>query len=309
MSDRDPREHPEPLDRLDALLRRFPVRARQFSDGALCETRRLDALPGRGFLHVLRGGSLAVATGSDPEPRVFSEPSVLFYPRAVEHTLLGEAEAPVDLACATLDFDGGVSHPLVSALPELVVVAIVDVPGLDGLLELLDRERAEARCGHRHVIDRLFELVLFALLRHLLDRPDAYGLPPGIFGGFGDPHIARALAAIHQEPGEAWTLDRLARTARMSRSAFAARFRELVQASPHDYLIAWRMTVGKQLLRERQPVTRVAAELGYTGSSFSRVFAQREGASPRAWAERELSGEEPRETDDDPEPDSQRGRR
>jgi len=102
-----------------------------------------------------------------------------------------------------------------------------------------------------------------------------------------------AASAISDPAGNAgsgaasrsWTLDTLARTANMSRSAFSARFRELVGASPHDYLISWRLTVGKQLLHRRYPVSQVAAELGYTSSSFSRVFMQREGVSPRVWVE------------------------
>ena len=105
-----------------------------------------------------------------------------------------------------------------------------------------------------------------------------------------DPRIARALAAVHADPGHPWTLAELGRTARMSRSAFAARFTEVVGSTPLDYLTGWRIMVGQQLLLRGHPVARVAAELGYTGSSFSRVFAQRVGSSPRTWLAASMTG-------------------
>ena len=105
----------EPTDRLDALLRRFGVQAQQFFDGNLCDRRRFEPLPGRGFLHILRAGSMAVDDGAGTG-RWLSEPTLLFYPRAHDHTFTPGAGRGVDLACATLAFEGGASHPLVAAL-------------------------------------------------------------------------------------------------------------------------------------------------------------------------------------------------
>ncbi len=270
------------VDRLNDLLDRFSVRARQFHTGALCGLRRFDVVPGRGFLHILRAGELTVLDGPGRSPRVLTEPSLLFYPRPHEH-VFSTAAAGVELACAALEFDGAEDNPLVRALPDVLTVPIGEVSGLDRALELLFHEIDEFRCGHRHVADRLFEITLIKLLRWLFDHPHRVGLPPGLLGGMADPRIARALAAVHADPGHPWTLAELGRTAQMSRSAFAARFTEVVGSSPLDYLTGWRIMVGQQLLRRGHPVARVAAELGYTGSSFSRVFTQRVGCSPRTW--------------------------
>lgn len=275
------------VDRLDALLERFAVRARQFHTGQLCEVRTFNAVPGRGFLHILREGTLIVSDGLGSAHRTVSEPSLLFYPRPQEHTFHARSDLAVDLACASLEIDGGTDHPLVRALPQVVTVPVASIAGLDHSLELLFEEIDEFRCGYRHVLDRLFEIVLLKLIRWLLDHSEQAGIQPGLLGGLSDPHIARALVAMHEEPGQRWTLEKLGLEARMSRSAFAARFRELVGTTPLDYLTSWRMTVGKQLLSEGLPVSRIAADLGYTSSSFSRVFTQRHGVSPRTWAEEE----------------------
>ena len=281
----------EPLNRLDNVLDRFAVRAHQIRLGPLCDRRRFDAGPGQGFLHILREGRLTVVDGEHGAPRVVSEPSVLFYPRALPHTFEVERpDARVDLACALLEFEGGEHHPLVRALPEVITVPIADVAGLDLSLALLHSEIDEFRCGRRHVIDRLFEIALLKLLRWLLDHPHEVGLPPGLITGFSDLNIARALAGMHADPGRAWSLEELGGLASMSRSAFSARFRELVGETPHGYLTTWRLAVGRQLLREGRTISDVAAELGYTSSSFSRLFSSREGRSPRAWVQAHRGG-------------------
>src|SRR5262249_62369688 len=54
--------------------------------------------------------------------------------------------------------------------------------------------------------------------------------------GLRDPHIAAALAAIHGEPEQPWSLDSLAIRAGLCRSLFAARFAERVGSTPMSYL-------------------------------------------------------------------------
>ena len=271
-----------PTDRLDDLLERFTVRARQFHTGPLCGRRRFEPVTGRGFLHILRAGKLTIFDGPDGARRLVAEPTVLFYPRGHDHSFQTEGIG-VDLACATLEFDGGDDNPLVRALPDVLTVPIAEVSGLEGSLGLLFDEIDDFRCGHRHVVDRLFEITLIKLLRWLLDHSKDAGLRPGLLEGMADPQLARALTAMHADPGHQWTLAELSATAHMSRSGFVARFSELMGSTPHGYLTDWRILVGQQLLRRGDPVSRVANELGYTGSSFSRLFTQRVGSSPRAW--------------------------
>ena len=274
-----------PLDRLSPLFERFRVRASLFHAGALCGVTHFDARPGRGFLHVLRRGEMTVqhaaATGLVEQLWV-REPSLVFYPRPLAHDFHNAPAEGADFVCATLDFDAG--HPLVQALPPLVVLPLAAVDDIAATLGLLFGEAERVRCGQRLLADRLFEVLLLQLLRWMLDQREA-PLPLGLMRGLADPRLARALTALHARPGAAWTLADMAAEAGMSRSRFAEAFREALGQTPADYLAGWRLGIARGGLRVGKPLKALAAELGYANpSALSRLFAQRHGGlSPRAW--------------------------
>ena len=284
-----PAQAPTPLDRLSPLLERFRVRAHLFHNGPLCGVTHFAAAPGRGFLHVLRRGEMVVThqpQAGPPERLEVREPSLLFYARPLEHCFHNAPTEGSDFTCASLDFDGGASHPLARALPPLVRLPLAQVDGLQQSLDLLFAETDRLRCGHRVLADRLFEVVLLQLLRWLLDHPQEAAMPAGLLTGLADPALARALTALHEAPGEAWSLAQMAAQAGLSRSAFAARFKALVGDTPADYLAQWRLTLAQAHLRNGRSLKSIANELGYANpSALSRVFAQKLGVSPRAWLE------------------------
>jgi AraC-like DNA-binding protein len=283
------------IDRLSALLDRFRVRAHLFHTGPLCGVTHFDAAPGRGFLHVLRQGEMSVThpARSGPPRRVkVREPSLLFYPRPLAHDFHNAPTEGSDFTCASLDFDGGDQHPLVRALPPLVLLPLREVDGLAPTLALLFAETDRQRCGSRLLADRLFEVVLIQLLRWLVDHPKASGLQAGLIAGLAHPKLARALVALHEQPAQAWPLERMAEAAGMSRSAFAATFKATLGQPPADYLADWRLTLAQTALRQGRAVKEIAAELGYANASvLSRLFSQKLGCSPRQWRSgREMAG-------------------
>lgn len=278
-------------DRLSSLLERFKVRARLFHNGPLCGISRFPAQPGRGFLHVMRRGELELRhapRGGVPRRLRITEPTLLFYPRPLDHVFHNPPEDGSDFVCAELEFDGGGHNPLVRALPPLVVLPLARVEGLEAALQLLFAETERLRCGQRLLADRLFEVVLIQLLRWLVDHPAEAGVQPGLVTGLSDPRLARVLVALHEAPGEAWSLETMAQRAGMSRSAFAARFKAVLGQAPAAYLADWRLTLAQARLRQGEPVKRIADALGYANASaLSRLFSQRMGASPRDWLARE----------------------
>ncbi|MFF0542152.1 helix-turn-helix transcriptional regulator [Nocardia thailandica] len=282
------------FDRLTPLLERFRVRTHLLHTGPLCGVTRFGA-EGRGYLHIVRSGAFEVEQrlpGVGVRRSTVTEPSLLFYPRPLAHDFYNPPHQGADFACATIDFEGGSQHPLARALPPVLLVPLAEVDGLDEALTLLFAEIDRHRCGHRLIADRLFEVVLLQLLRWLLDHPDRAGLPPGLLTGIADPQLAPALLAVHEAPGQDWTLDTMAQRAAMSRSAFAARFRDRVGTTPLDYLTGWRLALARMWLRDGRPVKAIAADLGYANhSALTRVFTQKVGCSPTVWLARDRAGD------------------
>lgn len=275
------------VDRLSALLDRFRVRAHLFHAGPLCGVTHFDARPGRAFLHVLRRGEMEVqhrARSGAPRRLQLCEPTLLFYPRPLAHEFHNAPRDGSDFVCATLDFDGGDAHPLAQALPPVLALPVAAVAGIGPTLDLLFAETERVRCGQRLLADRLFEVLLLQMLRWLLDHPAEGGIEEGLLAGLAHPKLARALTALHERPGERWSLDAMAKQAGMSRSAFAADFKATLGQAPGEYLLRWRVALAQTLLRGGAPVKAVSDRLGYTSpAAFSRAFTQQAGVSPRAW--------------------------
>lgn len=278
---------PPPVDRLSGLLERFPVRAQLSFTGTLCGLQSFTPAPGTGYLHVLRRGTLKVthpARQGVPRRLQISEPSLLFYPRAITHHFHNPPVEGTDFTCAQLRFDGGQAHPLVRTLPGVLVLPLHQVDGLAAALDLLFAETDRVRCGHRLLADRLFEVVLIQTLRWLLDHPREAGVPPGLVTGLSDPRLARALVALHDAPGAPWSVEQLAAVAGMSRTSFAQRFRDLVGQTPAGYLTDWRIGLAQAGLLQGASIKQLASDLGYANpSALSRAFAARSGHSPRDW--------------------------
>lgn len=275
------------LDRLSSLLERFRVRAHLFHAGPLCGVTHYAATPGRGFLHVMRRGEMVLthrARSGAPRRLKLTEPTLLFYPRPLAHDFHNAPAEGADFACAAVEFEGGEQHPLARALPPVVVLPLARLPGLQHTLDLLFAETEQVRCGQRLLADRLFEVLLIQLLRWLLDHPGDSGMPAGLLAGLSHPQLARTLVALHERPGDDWTLPRMAAHAGMSRSAFAAAFKSQVGTGPAEYLAQWRLSIAQQRLRHGAPLKTVALDLGYSSAAaLSRVFTQKVGMSPRAY--------------------------
>lgn len=278
---------PTPVDRLSALLERFRVRASLFYSGTLCGLQKFDRDAGQGYLHVLRRGTMEVThhgAAGVPKKLVLDEPTLLFYPRPLTHHFHNPPQEGSDFTCAALEFEGGASNPLACSLPPVIALPLAEVEGLEPALALLFAETDRVRCGQRLLADRLFEVVLIQLLRWLLDHPEQAGIQPGLIAGLSEPRIARALVAIHDAPGEAWTLERMAERAGMSRTSFATAFKQVVGQTPADYLAGCRITLAQMGLREGRPIKLLADQLGYANPpALSRAFAAKVGMSPREW--------------------------
>jgi AraC-like DNA-binding protein len=99
-----------------------------------------------------------------------------------------------------------------------------------------------------------------------------------------EPQIGQALTLIHRDPTRPWTVASLAHELAMSRSAFAARFTQLVDQPAMQYLTRWRMQLAERALQtEGATVAELAARLGYQSeAAFARAFKRVTGLPPGA---------------------------
>ena len=98
----------------------------------------------------------------------------------------------------------------------------------------------------------------------------------------GSVLIAQHLAHMIFIPARRWTVERLAAEVGMSRSGFAARFKQLAGEGPIEYLTRWRMLLAGRSLSRGDAVGTVARSLGYESeSAFSTAFKRVTGSTPR----------------------------
>ena len=186
---------------------------------------------------------------------------------------------------------GGIrlGHPaarhLIDALPPFIRIESGRSARTDWMratIELMGEETREVRPGAEAVISRLCDIVVIQALRSWIEHaPEAR---TGWLGALRDEQIGRAIGCMHAQPDRDWTVAQLADEVSMSRSAFSARFTELVGEPVARYLTRWRMQVALELLRTTDlTVAATARQVGYDSeAAFSRAFKRVVGMSPRA---------------------------
>lgn len=277
--------HSSEADMLSALLGQLDMRAGVFFTGEFCGTHTYDG-GDNGYLHLLRRGPLRVRRSSG-QVHTIEAPSLILLPKATSHVIETLAGVDAELVCATLDFADARANPLLLGFPELLVIPLDDLKGLEATLDLLFEEAFAQRFGHSAAVDRLVEVLLILLLRHCLDTGR---VASGLLAGLADPKIARSLQAMHLQPAQDWTVERLANTAGMSRANFAAAFKATVGLSPGDYLTMLRVNKAKQALLSGKHLKIVAAQVGYRSpTAFARAFHRRVGCNPRDFVSRARS--------------------
>lgn len=263
------------MDPFAALFAHAAPSARTFFTGTLCKTEQFSDV---GHLHLLKGGALTVmqAGKADLELR---EPTLLFCPRGQAHRIAGDPERGADLVCATVELGGAEVNPIAQGLPECVLLPLAAHPALEPVCNLLIGEAFAEGGGRKTALDRLFDYLLILIIRHVVESG---AVSTGVLAGLADPHLAKALTAMHEAPNKPWKLEDLADIAGMSRTRFAEHFRKLVGRTPIEYLTVWRMTIARQLLGKGKPVKSVAVLVGYdSAAAFSRVFRRVTGQPPR----------------------------
>jgi AraC-like DNA-binding protein len=268
-----------PFDRLDALLAPFSVSARLFHAGPLCGVVDFDEKD-VGYLHVIRHGSLRVTHRREGDLTI-DAPTLLFYPQPLGHRFIADNINGADMVCASVRFSNGAINPLARALPSIVALPLVEIPSITQSTALLFGEASEPQCGRKAIVDRLFEVVIIQLIRHLMS---ARMVDVGLLAGLSHPQLMKAIVAMHEQPAYPWSVNTLAERAAMSRSAFSACFRDVVGVTPGSYLSGWRISLAQTMVRQGKALKHIAAAVGYGSEvALSRAFTARVGQSARTY--------------------------
>jgi AraC-like DNA-binding protein len=244
--------------------------------------------------HLLQHGDLALVPHSEGH-RLLSEPGVpaakLFdLPReqiSERYEILrhGRGGATASLICGTVRFDHPAAHQLIRLLPKLICIEAWQSPQMEWIqstLRLMATEAQVMRPGGETIITRLADILVIQTIRSwMAEDPLAQ---TGWLGALQDKQIGYAILLIQRDPARVWTVASLADEVAMSRSAFAARFKELVGESPMQYITRWRMNVALTWLKKEDvSLGELANRLGYQSeAAFSRAFKRFIGVSPGA---------------------------
>lgn len=266
-------------------------------------------------------GLLLIRAGSGRHPRhVLHDPALCVVAQGAKRTVFSHK---------TLDYATGQALLVTTTLPGVSRIrqASASVPYLGAVLELdvavlrdvylrmapVSRPAAHGD-GGAIVID-LDEPLLRCMLRalRLLDTPDAaavlsagvmqelcYWLLAGPRGGWlasiaaaGTPsaRMTQALLRLRECYADGLSVDELAATAHLSRSAFHRQFKALTGMTPLAYQKRLRLLDARQQLASQETTAEaVAFRVGYQSpAQFSREYARMFGAPPRRDAALKLS--------------------
>ncbi len=204
-------------------------------------------------------------------------------PRLIRY---GGGGVSTQFICGYLACDPRLCRPILTALPRVVVVSLRGENGGDWLeasIRYAVSEAASPRPGGEGVLAKLSEVLFVETLRRHASQLASN--QTGWLAGLRDRVVGKALAALHERPAQAWTLETLAREADSSRTVLTERFAHYVGQSPMHYLMRWRMALAANLLRSSSlGLARIAEEVGYdTDTAFSRAFRREFGSPPAAW--------------------------
>jgi AraC-like DNA-binding protein len=229
----------------------------------------------RGSAHVLRDSAHSeappLAFDYDGCPRILTGDAARF----------GGGGPVTALIAGQFTFGAAHRNALLGSLPPAIHLPAASTasPQLAGVVPLILSESASPSPGSGIALARLADLLLLHALRHWMTGAghSSCGLR-----AVADPAVGGALRLMHARPAEPWTVERLASAVAMSRSAFAARFTQLVGEPPLQYLARWRMTRAATLLREgEQSVAAVATQVGYANPvAFTKAFSRLQGVGP-----------------------------
>ena len=179
------------------------------------------------------------------------------------------------LVCGGMQFENGLTDPLLAVLPSMIHVrgkGGAAVPWLESTVAHILEELNSHRAGAEAVVTRLADILFIQAVRSYFD--ESHLVESGWLAALRDQHIGPAVALLHAHPQQPWTVASLARRMALSRSVFATKFAHLVGEPPLRYLTRLRLNVATTRLRSsNDKLSAIAAAAGYESvAAFTKTF-------------------------------------
>ena len=190
----------------------------------------------------------------------------------------GESTA---LICGQCEFLQNYWNPVLEAMPNIMVFSTTNSVGsnLESIIKLMIAEVETNGEGSNAIIDRLSDILFIEAIRTYILLHDNN---QGYIAALIDPRLSKALTSFHKQPEINWTVQTLSEEAGMSRSAFADKFKQMVDMSPMEYVTGWRMQHAYEALAsDNKSVMQIAEDSGYQSeAAFRKAFKKQFGIGP-----------------------------
>ena len=188
------------------------------------------------------------------------------------------------MVCGGMKSENGVTDPLLAVLPPIIYLNRKGenvASRLRVTVNQIFEEIGSGRNGAAAVATRLADVLFMQAVRDYLDENIDIA-ESGWLAALRDQQIGRALALLHENPHQPWTVDEIADHAALSRSVFADKFTKLVGEPPLRYLTRLRLNVATARLRSsNDKLSVIANAAGYVSvPGFTKAFKRYFGETP-----------------------------
>lgn len=234
--------------------------------------------PGRSFALEVDGHSSSHGPLHIQDYRRRGEERAVAGPVQIRRRVAGE-DPQLIVICGYFEAVFGATIDLFSGLTTPIVEQFDATDQMDDALRRALNELVSQEIGGGAMATALLKQVMVMLLRRSLSSKGAW---VERFSVLNDPQITRAFVAMVERPGAPHTVQSLAKTAGLSRTAFMDRFRQVFAKTPMAALRDLRMRqAARALVAGQASLDQVAHDAGYQDrTGFLRSFRKVYGCDP-----------------------------
>lgn len=290
------------IQQLETFLRNLHLDSEVYYVGQLCDAWHMSTPGGSDSttFHLLCHGEAWIHMPNQIEPNQMRAGDIAFFPHDAAHTFsalpvipqqpfdyskpaqLDKTAPGAGLLCGHLKLPAHVRRLLLASFPDFMLIRPDVSPvgrQMRELIEMMTDEGIQNDLGVTAILDRLSDTLFLYVMRHTLHLQPK--LSP-LLAALSDENLRLPILAFIDNPAESWSVERMAKLACQSRSAFAERFTQQINMSPMEFVTLWRMQLASALLSDsRANMLDVAMKCGYESeAAFRKAFKRVVGIPP-----------------------------